>query len=70
MEFCIQDPIGASFALANFEQGRKGQSPKGCKAKRAKGRNFVNKFLTIAEALYNVYTSLCAPKIMIVEDPA
>ena len=30
---------------------------------------FVNKFLTIAEALYNVYTSLCAPKIMIV-DPA
>ena len=59
MNFCMQDPIGASFALANFEQGCKGQRPKGCKA---------NFFFKKIEAFYKVFPSFSALKITIAED--
>ena len=41
MKFCLQDPIEALFALANFPQGCKGQRPKCCNDKEAKGQNLV-----------------------------
>ena len=36
MKFGVQSSIGASFAQENFQQGRKGQKPKGRKVKRPK----------------------------------
>ena len=36
MKFGVQSSIGAPLAQENFQQGRKGQKPKGYKAKRPK----------------------------------
>ena len=36
MKFGVQSSIGASFVQEKFQQGRKGQKPKGRKVKRLK----------------------------------
>ena len=62
MKFFMQDPFEALFAFANFEQGRQGRSPKGCKAKKAKPQ-WLRHFVMLLQILFG-------QKIKIVEDSA
>ena len=50
MKFGVQSSIGASFAQENFQQGRKGQKPKGHKVKRPKFQKLFSNTLGQNEA--------------------
>ena len=55
MKFCMQPPVGPSFELANFQLGRKGQRPKGPKAKRPNFQKLSEAILIKSKVVHNVF---------------
>ena len=58
MKFCMQPPIRPSFALANFQLGRKGQRPKGRKVKRPNFQKLSEAFFIKSKVVHNVFMSI------------
>ena len=58
MKFCMQPPIRPSFALANFQLGRKGPRPKGRKVKRPNFQKLPEAIFTKSKVVHNVFMSI------------
>ena len=58
MKFGVQSSIGASFAQENFQQGRKGQKPKGRKVKRPKFQKLFTNNMSQTQSPPHGFTSI------------
>ena len=54
----MQPPVRPSFALANFQLGRKGQRPKGRKVKRPNFQKLSEAIFTKSKVVHNVFMSI------------
>ena len=68
MKFGMQLSYGHPFPMAKFQQGHKGQRPKGRKVKGQNFKKLAEALLTLFQALCIGFTSFLVLKMVIVED--